>query len=194
VLAGEINTPEQVKAFEDLKLPVYYLPNPTTLDGLYANIETVGKLTGHTTEAQKLNADLKKRVTAVTDAASKLTDRPKVFYELDGSEPAKPWTAGPGNFVDSLIKAAGGENVAAGLKSAYAQFSQEELLVTNPAIILLGDAAYGVTPEQVAQRPGWAGIKAVKDGKILAFDDNLVSRPGPRLVDGLEMLFKLIHP
>jgi iron complex transport system substrate-binding protein len=64
----------------------------------------------------------------------------------------------------------------------------------NPIIILLGDAAYGTTPESVAARPGWKAIEAVKNSNIYPFDDNLVSRPGPRLVEGLEALVKIIHP
>ena len=66
--------------------------------------------------------------------------------------------------------------------------------MANPEIILLGDAAYGMTPEQVAARPGWDAIAAVESGKILVFDDNLISRPGPRLVDALETLARLLHP
>jgi iron complex transport system substrate-binding protein len=68
------------------------------------------------------------------------------------------------------------------------------LVVANPDMILLGDSAYGETPEKVATRPGWEALTAVKDGKIYPFDDDLVSRPGPRLVDGLEALAKLLHP
>jgi iron complex transport system substrate-binding protein len=58
----------------------------------------------------------------------------------------------------------------------------------------LGDSAYGVTPEQVSARPGWDSIKAVKLAHVYPFDDNLVSRPAPRLVDGLEQLVLLLHP
>ena len=67
-------------------------------------------------------------------------------------------------------------------------------MVVNPAIIILGDAAYGETPEKVAARSGWETLTAVQTGQVFAFDDNLVSRPGPRLVDGLEALAKLLHP
>jgi iron complex transport system substrate-binding protein len=194
VLAASLNTPEQIKSLEDLKLNVYVLANPTTLDSLYANLETVGTLTGHPSEASKLVDSLKQRVKVVSDAAGKVTSAPKVFYELDATDPSKPWTAGPGSFIDTLIKMAGGVNVAAAMKSDYAQFSQEELIAANPDVILLGDAAYNVTPEQVAKRPGWEGIKAVQDNKVFTFDDNTVSRPGPRLVDGLETIFKILHP
>jgi iron complex transport system substrate-binding protein len=76
----------------------------------------------------------------------------------------------------------------------YPQISLEQLVVTPPDIILLGDAMWGTTAVSVAARPGWASIKAVTDGKIFPFDDNLLSRPGPRMVDGLEALAKLLHP
>ena len=96
--------------------------------------------------------------------------------------------------MDQLIQEAGGQNVGSILKGQWAQISVEQLLVKNPDIIVLGDFAYGVTIEQLKQRAGWSTLKAVKDGKIVTFDDNMVSRPGPRLVDGLETMAKLFHP
>jgi len=66
--------------------------------------------------------------------------------------------------------------------------------VQNPQVILLGDAAYGVTIESVKARPGWEALDAVQNNRVYAFNDDLGSRPGPRLVDGLEELAKLLHP
>jgi iron complex transport system substrate-binding protein len=194
VIAAEINTPEQVKALEDLGLNVYYVANPTSLEELYLILETAGTLTGNEKTASALVTSLKTRVEAVVTKTNSLTNRPVVFYELDGSEPAKPWTAGPGTFIDLLIEMAGGTNVGQVLAGSWAQISAEELLVQNPEIILLGDAAYGITAEQVAARAGWENLKAVQEGRIYAFNDDLVSRPGPRLVDALEELSKLLHP
>jgi len=130
----------------------------------------------------------------VSAALANVKDRPKVFYELDATDPAKPFTAGANTFIDLLITQAGGANIGANLKGDYPQVSQEELLAQNPDIILLGDAAYGTTPDKVAARPGWSIIKAVKNNQVFAVDDNLISRPDPRLLDGLETLAKLIHP
>lgn len=194
VLAAEINTPEQVKALEDLGLTVYYLSNPASVEGVYDLLTTAGQLTGRTSEAQALVDNLKTRVGAVKAKAAQAQTAPKVFYELDGSDPAKPWTAGSGTFIDQLITLAGGENVAASMEGSWGQFSQEALLVANPDFILLGDAAYGTTPEQVAARPGWDQITAVKNGEVLPFNDDTVSRPGPRLVDALEELLRVLHP
>jgi iron complex transport system substrate-binding protein len=194
ILAAEINNPEQVKALEDLKLNVYYLPNPKTFDDLYTNLEAVGKLTGRSAEAAKLNESLKARYDAVIQKLSQAKDAPTVFYEIDATDPTKPYTSGPGTFIDLVITLAGGKNIGGALKDAFAQISSEELVKQNPNIIVLGDALYGVTSESVAQRPGWNTLRAVKDQMVFAFDDNLISRPGPRLIDGLEQMAKLLHP
>lgn len=194
VILTEINTPEQVKALEDLGLTAYYIKNPVQLDGLYPILETVGQLTGHDKEAAELVESLTVRVAAVVETIAKAQDKPLVFYELDGSDAAKPWTAGPNTFMDQLIQMAGGVNVGSAMTDAWAQISLEELLVQDPDIILLGDAAYGMTAEQVTTRAGWETLSAVKNNAIFAFNDDLASRPGPRMVDGLEELAKLIHP
>ena len=96
--------------------------------------------------------------------------------------------------MDLLINMAGGKNIGGALSSSWAQISLEELLIQDPDIIILGDSNYGVTVESVAARAGWAELSAVKEGRVYPFNDDLVSRPGPRLVDGLVELAKLIHP
>ena len=194
VLAAEINTPELVKTLEGLGLTVYYLSNPTTLDGMYANLEAVAKLTGHVDETSTLVQSLKARVAAVDTKLAAISEKPAVFYELDATDASKPYTAGPGTFIDLLIQRAGGTNVASTLKDQYPQVSLEELVVLNPDIIILSDSAYGETPEKVATRPGWGALAAVKNGRVYPFDYHLLSIPGPRLVDGLEQLAKLLHP
>ena len=194
VLAAEINPPELVASLEKLGLRVYYLKNPVTLEGLYANIKTVGSLTGHGTDAAALVAALQARVAAVDARVATATSHPSVYYEIDGTDPTKPYTSGGGTFVDLLIRRAGGVNVFSLLNNPWPQISLEQLLVDDPQIILLGDSAYGETPDKVSARPGWGNLQAVKNMQIFPFDDNLVSRPGPRLVDGLEALARLIHP
>jgi iron complex transport system substrate-binding protein len=194
VLAAEINTPELVKQLEDLGLTIYYLKNPTTLEGMYDNLELVAQLTGHVDEANTLVESLKARVAAVDEKIAPLSSRIPVFYEIDASDAAKPYTYGPGSFGDLLISRAGGLNVGGSLDNAYPQISLEQLVVANPSVIVLGDSMWGTTPEAVKARPGWEGIAAVQNDQIFPFDDNLISRPGPRLVDGLEQLAKLLRP
>ncbi|HSO13746.1 MAG TPA: cobalamin-binding protein [Anaerolineales bacterium] len=192
VLAAEINTPELIKQLEDLGLTVYYLRNPTTFEEMYTNLETAASLTGH--DATELVDSLKARVAAVDEKIAPLSSRIAVFYEIDATDPAKPWTYGPGTFGDLLIERAGGHNVGNIASDPYPQLSLEQVVTANPTVIILGDSMWGVTPESVVARPGWESIEAVKSNNIFPFDDNLVSRPGPRLVDGLEQLAKLLRP
>jgi iron complex transport system substrate-binding protein len=194
ILAAEITSPDQVETLRGLGFTVFVVINPDDFEGLYGNVLSLGTLTGRGTQAQGLADELRDRVTAVGQKLSSATTSPRVFYELDGTDPTKPWTSGPGTFLDLLIRAAGGTNVGAVLSSQFAQISSEELVRQDPQVILLGDTAYGTTIEGVSARAGWATMTAIKRKAVFPFDDNLVSRPGPRMVDGLEQLARLIHP
>jgi iron complex transport system substrate-binding protein len=194
VLAAELTTQEQVQDLQDLGLTVFLLANPVKMEGMYDMLGIAAQLTGRETETEALVASLQERVAAVEETISSAETTPVIFYELDSTDPSAPWTAGPGTFIDTLITMAGGENLGASFEGAWVQVSSEELLSKNPEIIVLGDAVWGVTVESVEARAGWEGIAAVQNGQIFPFNDDLASRPGPRLVDGLEELAKLIHP
>lgn len=191
---GGLNPPELIASLEGLGLTVFVLPNPATFEDMFANLATVGVLTGQEANATAQVAVLNARVAVVDEAIRPLSYAPSVYYELDATDPTKPYTAGPGTFVDLVITRAGGVNIGASLQGQWAQISLEQLVVANPGIILLGDAAYGETPEKVSQRPGWGVLSAIQSGQVFGFDDNLISRPGPRLVDGLEAMARLLHP
>lgn len=192
VLASELNAPELIQSLEDLGLTVFSLPNPKTFEDLYKNIEVVATLTGH--DASDLIESLQARVAAVDEKIAPLSSRIPVFYELDGTDPLKPWTTGAGTFIDLLITRSGGFNVGSTLQGEWAQISSEELVKADPQVILLGDALYGVTVESVAARTGWDSISAVKNNAIYPFNPDTATRPGPRLVDALEEMAKLLRP
>ena len=195
VLASPLTAPEQVAELENFGLRVEVVPNPATFDELYANVRAVAALAGRETEGEDLVARLESRVQAIAAQVANATERPLVYYELDATDPNAPYTSGPGTFVDLLIKSAGGVNFGAELNAEWAQVSVEALLARQPDVIVLGDYTYGgVTPEQIRARAGWDALTAVQQNRVFTFDDNLVSRPGPRLVDGLEAMAKLLHP
>lgn len=186
---------DMIAQLEGKNLKVVVLA-PKDLEGIYKDIEMVGKLTGTEETARKLVAGLRQRAEAVV-SKTKNAPKPRVFYEIDASDPTRPYTAGPGSFVDALIGMAGGTNVAANAKAQWAQFSLEELIKADPEIVVLADALVPTnpqTPELVAKRNGWEQLTAVKKKAIYPIDTNEVSRPGPRIVEGLEKLAAILHP
>ncbi len=195
VMAAEIYSEEQLKPLTDLGLVVYWLGNPDTIDGMYDNLRSVARLTGREQESAALIQSLQARVETVTQKVASVPEKPLVFYELDGTDVNAPWTAGKGTFIDTLISMAGGQNLGNMQADAWAQISLEILIQQDPQMILLGDSVWGgVTAESVAARAGWDTLSAVKENRVYPFDDNLVSRPGPRMVAGLEALARLLHP
>ena len=194
VVAGAINTPELVQSLEDLGLTVFYLDNPDDIEGAFDAMRELATLAGKGVEAEAAINDLEARVGAVDAALANVSDKPTVYYELDATDPAAPYTGGAGSFYSAMLARAGAQNVGDALESEWAQISLEALLQADPDYILLGDAMWGVTPESVAARPGWGALTAVQEGRVLPFDDNLIARIGPRQVDGLEALAKIFHP
>lgn len=190
-------SPAQVEKATEIekKLGVAVLVlEPADIEGILANIELVGKATGTEKEASELVGEMRQRLNNITAKTKEAKSKPKVFFELDATDPSKPYTPGPGSFIDALITLAGGSNIGASAKMQWAQLSTEEIIAQDPEIIVLGDANYGVTAEMVKARPGWSVITAVKNGAIYPIDDVLISRPGPRIIDGLEALARIIHP
>ncbi len=169
---------------------------PKTVEDIYRNIRLIGRILGAGANAERLIRGMRQRVDAVL-ARVQGAPRPKVFVELDGTDPNRPFTAGPGSFVDVLIRLAGGANVAGSSRLVWPQFSLEELMKADPDLIIVGDAKVPTspqTPAMVVGRPGWHHLRAVRSGAIHSIDAELISRPGPRIVKGLETLARLFQP
>jgi iron complex transport system substrate-binding protein len=166
--------------------------DPVGLTDVTRSAILLGKAVG--ADGDKLAAQIDQQLQAVKTSVAKASAKPRVFHEVDASDPAKPFTVGPGSYIQDLIDLAGGTNIAAGAASPYPQISLEEVLRADPEVIVLGDADYGTTPEQVAARAGWSGISAVKNKRVVGISDSLVSRPGPRVAEAASAYAKLLHP
>ncbi|HEY6958774.1 MAG TPA: cobalamin-binding protein [Candidatus Limnocylindria bacterium] len=166
--------------------------DPQSIADVSRTAVLVGKAVG--ADGAKLSSAIDAQLSSVKEKVASATAKPRVFHEVDASDPTKPFTVGPGSYIQDLIVLAGGTNVAANAGSAYPQLSLEEVVKDDPEVIVLGDADYGTTPDQVAARPGWSAITAVKNKKIFGVSDSLVSRPGPRVGDAALAYAKLLHP
>lgn len=163
--------------------------NPETLDDVLKMIWEIGKVTGVEENAALLIENLKERIAAVKRLV-KDADRPLVFWEV-WHDPL--YTAGPNTFINDLITLAGGRNLAADADSPWPVYSLEVLLAKNPDIYIATKDQWS-DPGNISERPGYDQLKAVKNGRVYVINANNVNRPGPRLVDGLEELVKIIHP
>jgi iron complex transport system substrate-binding protein len=167
---------------------------PSTLADIYANIELVGRITAHSDQAAGLVADMQRRAEAVTSkvAAVPEAERPSIYYEV-WNEPLM--TAGPNTFIGQLVTLAGGRLIFSDVAEDWPQVSAEVIIERDPAVILGPDSNSEIlTGEQIAARPGWAQIAAVQSGRIYLLDGDIVSRPGPRIVDALEAMARNFYP
>jgi iron complex transport system substrate-binding protein len=191
--AGNELTPSAViDDLEELGLPVLVL-YPADLEEVYEEIHLVGAAIDARAEAETLVAGMLERAEAVARAVEGAA-RLRVFYEV-GLFAGTIYTAGADSFLASLITAAGGDPITGDALST--SIALEDLITADPELILLGDAAYdpSITPATVALRPGWHVMSAVAEGRIrIMLDDLVVTRPGPRIIDGLEALARAIHP
>jgi iron complex transport system substrate-binding protein len=191
--AGNELTPTPViEQLTRLGYPVLTL-YPQSLDEVYGDIALVGHAIDETDAATALVDQMRQRVDAVARAVAG-AHRPRTFYEVSIFE-GVIYTAGDGSFLASLIDLAGGEPVTGEARST--SIGLEQLVSADPQLIILGDSSYDptITPASVADRPGWRELSAVREGHVVAYPDDLVTtRPGPRIVDGLEALARIVHP
>ncbi|WP_456410405.1 ABC transporter substrate-binding protein [Oceanithermus sp.] len=180
------------EALDKLGITVYAV-NTQTYDDIFRTTRTLGELVNREAEAEALVARINQQVYALESQAAKATDRPTVYYEID----ATPYTVGPNSFIGTLIKKARGENIIPAELGLFPKISPELVVEKDPEVIVLGDAPYGVTAAKIAERPGWAGIRAIQDGRVCELtkeQTDVVHRPGPRVAEGLKLLIDCFHP
>jgi iron complex transport system substrate-binding protein len=191
VIAGgnNFNPPDKITQLRTLGVPVIVLYAPD-VPTVFSDIELIGRAVGRIAEAKDMTTSMKAGFDQIQAATTGLP-KPRVFYEIDASQ--KIYTAADRSFLAAMIELAGGTPITTGSTTNF-EIPLETLITKDPEIILLGDAAYGTTAEIVEGRPGWKVMTAVKAKAITPVDDVVITRPGPRLVEGLRDLAAAIHP
>lgn len=177
---------ETLGKLEELGVPVVVV-DPQDLAGVYDAIEMVAGIAGVPAKGAELTTSMKKDL---DDIRAKLADvEPvKVFIEI-GWNPL--FTAGPGTLLDDLLTAAGGTNVVT--ESGYVGYSVEQLVKDQPDVYVGTLSSVG-SAKVLSKRPGYSSISAVKAGRVYSLSDNLVSRPGPRVIQGVREIATALHP
>ncbi|MHB8870690.1 MAG: ABC transporter substrate-binding protein [Thermoleophilia bacterium] len=188
LVVGYSGNEEALLPLADAGVPVLIM-NAASVDGIYADIRTIGGAVGAPKAAEELIASLQMEIEGISNTARETGETPTVFYALDDTL----WTVGPGSFVDELITLAGAANIGASGSSAYFQLTPEELVASDPDAVLLPQTVFP-TVEAFAADPRFAPLRAVTEGRVYLIDDTTVTRPGPRVGEGLLILAKALHP
>lgn len=180
LVAGSRDYETQVeKDLARLGIPAW-VSGPATVAEVLEDIKALSQVLGVEKKGDELVEELSRELEAVRAAIPQESERPKVFIAID----SELWTCGKGSFIDDVIAIAGGINIAGDVEQQYLQLSMEDLLAKDPDVILVA------IPEDQAQalstRPGWSSLTAVKEGRVFFPNPDLISRPGPAVVEGIK--------
>jgi iron complex transport system substrate-binding protein len=196
VIAGGLGfTPaDAITRLRDLDVPVLVLYAPS-VDGVYKDIELIGQATGTSAAATTLVADMKADMDAISSAVADQTPKPRVLYEVGyDATTGAIFAPADDSFVAEMVTLAGADTITTGDPNTY-EISLEALIGKDPQIIVLGtNPFYMPTPAEVAARPGWDALTAVRNGDVRPVRDIEITRPGPRLPLGLRNLAAGIWP
>ena len=175
---------------EALKIPVYTV-NPRDLDTVMDTLLEIGGLLHAEKRALALVGEMRARIAEVKSRVANTKERPTVFFQI-GIVPIV--SVGTHTFIDELITTAGGRNLAAG-STPYPRFSREQVVALEPEVIIITSMTRGQDFEPVRDEWNqWGSLPAVRNHRVYIVESNLFDRPSPRLVEGLELLARLIHP
>ena len=190
IATGAGNTRDMVDRLEKLGFPTYVL-FPRNFDDILRSIGHIGEVVNREREARVINKEMRKRKQRVVEI-TRGRPRPKVFIQI-GDVPLV--TVGKGSFTDDLIRLAGGENIAGKEKEVYPRFGMEEVLKRSPEVIVISSMNPQGDYQKILQGwTRWKTIPAVKNGRLHLIDSDLLDRPSPRIMEGLEELAKVLHP
>jgi len=190
IATGAGNTRDMVDRLEKLGFPTYVI-YPKNFNDILQSIAHIGEIVYREKEARVIIEGMRKRSQRVINLTKGLLP-PRVFIQI-GDAPIV--TVGKGSFADDLIRLAGGENIAGKEKEVYPRFGMEEILKRSPEVIVVSSMnPRGDYQKILKEWSRWKSIPAVKNGRIHLIDSDLIDRPSPRIVDGLEEFAKVFHP
>ncbi|WP_066366671.1 ABC transporter substrate-binding protein [Neobacillus fumarioli] len=181
-----------LKQLKDAGIPVLVVPNAQNFDQVYDSINMIGKATGETGKAAEIIKGMKDKLAEIKAKAQSIKNKKKVFIEV--SPAPDIYTTGKNTFMDDMLKTINAENIASD-QTGWIKVDQEAMIKRNPDVIITTYGNYVKNPvEQVLSRKGWENVSAIKNKQVFDVNSDEVSRPGPRLVKGVEDFAKAIYP
>ena len=169
-----------------------YAGTPQTYAEVFDMFALTGRLLDRETEAALLAGRSRGTIGSISKLTSTATV-PSVYFEID----ATPYSVGPGSFIGELLTKAGGRTIVEAGQGDYPQLDPEFVIAADPEVVILADAPFGESVETLAARPGWDGLSALSTNRVVPLTSeqvDIVNRPGPRIVEAVELLAHLLHP
>ncbi|MGH9868854.1 MAG: ABC transporter substrate-binding protein [Candidatus Polarisedimenticolia bacterium] len=180
------NYREDAERIEKLGIPVYTLA-ASSLEEILQSVEKVGDIVGSQATALKVSASLRERVARVRQEAA-TRRRPRVLFVI---EPEPLIAPGPETFVGEALRIAGADLVSQGASSGWNQIDLEQVVALNPDLIL-ATPAHAAWARALPDSPTWRLVPAAREGKVRVISD-AIQHPGPRLIDGMEEVARLLE-
>ncbi len=180
---------EGIQQLRGAGITVFTVQDADTFSEVYDSIEVIGKATGAAEEAEKLVSNMRTKVEEIQEKVAEIKDKKNVYIEIDPAH----FTVGKDSIMDEMLTMVNAENIVT--ESGWPQLDQEAVIAANPDVIVLtyGDYVENAV-QQVLSREGWQDMNAIKNEQVVDVNSDTVTRPGPRLVEGVEELAKAVYP
>jgi iron complex transport system substrate-binding protein len=193
ILAYSFISDKDLERLEALGMKVAVL-TANTVEETFNLILDIGELTGTFKEAKDLVGNLNHRIDTIQAKLQGIEERPFIFYEAM-SDNSGIWTTGSNTFQDDIIRLAGGRNAAFNLGEGWFALDTEKIISLDPQVYVAGEAPWdNLTVEKIRNRTGFSVLSAVKEDRVYLIEPDILSQPGPRVVEGIERLASLLYP
>ncbi|WP_312094938.1 ABC transporter substrate-binding protein [Niallia sp.] len=188
------NSAEGLQQIRDAGIDVVVVNDASTFEDVYKSMEMIGQATGAEKEADQLVADMKGKLDAIKEKAAAVSDNDKKSVYIEVSEEPNLFTTGKNTFMQEMLDTINANNIIS--EEGWIQVDQEAVIAANPDVIITTYGAYSEKSpiDQISSRKGWADVTAVKEKQIVDVDSDMVTRSGPRLVEGVEAIAKAVYP
>ncbi|MGM9923835.1 MAG: ABC transporter substrate-binding protein [Bacillus sp. (in: firmicutes)] len=191
VIAYTIGDENALKPIKEAGIPVFVIKSATSIDDIYGDINQLAKVMGVEEKGKEIVNDIKEQINAVQEKTADIKKPAKVYYEISPSPDI--FTTGSQTFQQEILEMAGVENIFAE-QTGWVKISEEEVLKRNPQVILT-TVNYVEDPiGEIKSRANWKSVEAIANNQVHQLDNDIMSRPGPRIGEAAELVAKAVYP
>lgn len=191
IIAYTIGDEATLKPLEDAGIPIFIIKSAVNFDEVYGDINQIAEVMGIPEKAEELVQTIQTQIKDVEDKVANVDSKEKTYFEISPSP--EIYTAGTETFQQEILASAGIENIFADQKG-WAKISEEEVIKRNPNTIITTVRYVDKPVDEIKARKGWENIHAVKENQVYLLDENVMSRPGPRIGEAVELAAKTVYP